>query len=95
MMNVAPYGQIGKRYKMKWIERAACRGLDTAIFFPDLTKGQGVKKARTICQVCPVIEECREYGINLVKEIPMLSGMWGGWSSNQILEEAKRRAGLS
>ena len=40
----------------EWHERAACRGADSSLFYPD--KGQPTAQARRICAGCPVIEAC-------------------------------------
>lgn len=41
-----------------WRERAACRGMDTAVFFPEV--GQSARQAFDVCAACPadVRESC-------------------------------------
>ena len=59
-----------------WLERAACDGLDPAIFFPDKS-GQGnlqASKARKVCNMCPVQEECLKYALDNNEKW----GIWGG-----------------
>jgi WhiB family transcriptional regulator, redox-sensing transcriptional regulator len=58
----------------EWIHRAACKGMDTNIFFPDRGENVKVKLARTVCDGCPVKKECREYG-DMERY-----GFWGGTS---------------
>jgi len=54
------------------MERAECRGEDTALFFPEL--GGNAAKARVICSRCPVRRECLDYAVADGE----LAGMWGG-----------------
>ncbi len=55
-----------------WFEDAACRDVDTAIFFP--TSDAHADAAKAICRQCPVREECLEYA--LATRPP--EGVWGG-----------------
>ncbi len=58
-----------------WMVRAACRGLDTSIFYPDPKKrGIGLDAARA-CFPCPVQDECLLWALNHEKH-----GTWGGTS---------------
>jgi WhiB family redox-sensing transcriptional regulator len=56
-----------------WRRRAACKGADTDLFFPD--SGQGAAEARAVCTRCPVKAECLEFALACG---PMLRGVWGG-----------------
>jgi WhiB family redox-sensing transcriptional regulator len=57
-----------------WIKQAACRGMDTNIFFPERGDNAAVQLAKTVCDACPVQTQCREYG-----EMERF-GFWGGTS---------------
>jgi WhiB family transcriptional regulator, redox-sensing transcriptional regulator len=59
----------------EWIHRAACKGMDTNIFFPDRGENAKVELAKQTCASCPVQQECREYG-----EMERY-GFWGGTST--------------
>ena len=51
--------------KGNWREQAACKGQPIELFFPE-RGGEGVtntRKAREFCRICPVVEECLEYGL--------------------------------
>jgi len=62
----------------KWMQRAACRGCDPGMFFPE--RGEVVSdEAREICTDCPVRRECLEFSI-ITKE---RDGVWGGKSGRQ------------
>jgi hypothetical protein len=56
----------------EWIKKAACRGMDTNIFFPERGDNRSVTLAKSICSKCPVQTECREYG-----DMERF-GFWGG-----------------
>ena len=60
-----------------WKMEAACRGMDTEIFFlPEGIRGESrarhERRAQRICNRCPVIGNCQERG----KSEPY--GVWGG-----------------
>lgn len=57
-----------------WVKRAACRGMDPSLFFPERGENEKVDKAKEICQSCAVRDECAEYGLYEQK------GFWGGTS---------------
>ena len=70
-----------------WQWRAACRGEDTALFFPPShfelkdEKLTRERRAKAICAVCPVRPECLEYAVRTKES----HGIWGG------LNELERR----
>ena len=66
-----------------WMKKAACRGMDTNIWFPEKGETTNANIAMQICQTCPVIKECGEYGAY------EKNGIWGG------LPYKQRRKGRS
>lgn len=56
----------------EWMSRAACKGMDTNLFFPERGDTHSVRLAKSVCAGCPVIEECGEYGK------AERFGFWGG-----------------
>ncbi len=68
-----------------WQDQAACRGPLGAVFFPPTTTERKREKmarearAKEICRECPVLNECREYAL----EIREPHGVWGGMSENE------------
>ena len=70
-----------------WRDRAACRGPETALFFPPTaTERRDEREARerhtkAICHECPVQPECLDYTLGLGE----MHGIWGG------LNESERR----
>ena len=63
-----------------WKERAACAGYPNGLFFPgpDSTMAS-VEKARAICSVCPVKDDCLEYAFQANQR----SGIWGGTTEDE------------
>lgn len=70
-----------------WQVRAACRGPQSAIFFPPShferkdEKEARENRAKEICCSCPVRTECLEYALGIKEP----HGIWGG------LNEAERK----
>lgn len=68
-----------------WRDDAACRGEDTALFFPD-SEAQG-DAARAICTVCPVRREC----LNWALATNQREGIWGGMNERERRRERRLR----
>lgn len=54
----------------EWHARAACRGMNPSVFFPE--RNESSEPARAICDACPVHDECGEAGRS------ESDGVWGG-----------------
>lgn len=64
-----------------WQMHAACRGIDTSMFFhPENERGPSrvrrEMRAKAVCAACPVIDNCRTWA--LAAREPY--GVWGGLS---------------
>ena len=68
-----------------WRQQAACKGLDTSIFFPESDAAAGPAKA--VCATCPVRAECLEWAIAARQE----DGVWGGMTDNERRRLRRRR----
>lgn len=68
-----------------WRTQAACRGLDTDIFFPASDADAG--PARAVCATCPVREACLEWAIATRQE----EGVWGGLTDGERRRLRRRR----
>ena len=55
-----------------WRDRAACRGADPRLFFPE--DGEPARHALAICAGCPVLTDCRQHALTR----PEVWGVWGG-----------------
>lgn len=71
-----------------WRERAACRDLPLAMFFPE--RGQPGREAKAVCARCPVRRECREYAEGDPEA--MLHGVWGGTTAKERARERREPA---
>lgn len=61
---------------LAWRDRAACRGVDTNLFFPGPGQGDKVREARAYCETCPVIGECLRFALHFPdRDLP---GIYGG-----------------
>ncbi len=60
-----------------WWERAACKGIDIKVFYPQ--RGNPAKKAKRICATCPVLNTCRAYALMAGERV----GIWGGLSEKE------------
>jgi len=78
-----------------WWERAACRGMDTEIFF---YKDTYATRAKQVCRGCPVRTECLQEALK-TEPADHRHGIWGGLSSGErrtlskkLREQARNRA---
>ena len=60
--------------KDSWLDQAACRGMNTDLFFP---AQNSLREYRGICGGCPVRSQCLELGLRE----PL--GIWGGVSARE------------
>jgi hypothetical protein len=84
-------GKGYKAFKLRWnpelTQKAACKGLDTELFYPDrdiFTLEEEHLFAR-MCSECPVMLMCLEWGM-----VHERSGIWGG--TTPFRRQAARRA---
>jgi WhiB family redox-sensing transcriptional regulator len=64
-----------------WRARAACSGYPNTLFFPtsDGADDANLERAKAVCAVCPVAEDCLEYAL----ETNQRAGIWGGTSEQE------------
>jgi WhiB family redox-sensing transcriptional regulator len=58
-----------------WRERANCRGIDTNLFYPEVSGGDWTTPRR-VCANCEVRVECREEALSVGADDQF--GIWGG-----------------
>lgn len=82
-MEGVTYGptQLASGLFADWRARAACSGYPNTLFFPasDAAEESTIERAKAICSVCPVIDDCMEYAL----ETNQRSGIWGGTSEKE------------
>ena len=68
-----------------WMDRAACRGCDPALFFPSKGEPNAYQAARQVCAGCPVRSDCLEYAMVNETTNTHNTGMWGGMTVKERL----------
>ncbi len=68
----------------EWQLHAACRGLDSSVFFnPDGERepfrARREAAAKQLCNRCPVLDQCRKHALAVREPY----GVWGGLSSGE------------
>jgi len=63
----------------EWVQRAACRGHDTEMFFPTRGDHASMRAAQAVCATCEVTTECLDYALANGEKV----GIWGGLSERQ------------
>ncbi|HMS12210.1 MAG: WhiB family transcriptional regulator [Microthrixaceae bacterium] len=71
-----------------WVGKAACSGLDPAVFYPPTD--EDADEAKAICAACPVQEPCLEHAIEMREK----NGVWGGATERERLRIIRRRRRL-
>lgn len=75
-----------------WQEQAACRHMDTEIFYPEAGDTEAINAAKAVCAGCPVVEDCYQAAIppNKVETL----GIWGGLTYRERLTRRRRERGI-
>lgn len=63
----------------EWRDRAECRGLDNAMFFPLSDEPAAARSAKKVCATCPVQDECLSFAL----ETGQPAGVWGGLATTE------------
>jgi WhiB family redox-sensing transcriptional regulator len=69
----------------EWRRFAACKGVDTEVFFP--TSEAEADVAKEICASCPARKACLEWALASRQE----DGVWGGLTENERRRLRRRR----
>jgi WhiB family redox-sensing transcriptional regulator len=75
-----------------WADRAACKGMDQALFFPKQVswKHDSYQEARRVCAGCEVRDDCLAYVMKLERS-GHRNGCWGATSPSERGELARGR----
>jgi len=76
-----------------WRESAACRFLETDLFFPIGKTGLAVaeiQRAKAVCASCPVRQPCLTFALDTHQEY----GIWGGYDEDErrVMLRQRRKA---
>lgn len=63
--------------EQEWMDRAACRGMPSDMFFPTLGEFDAMRRAKAVCARCPVRVDCLDFGLD------EWGGVWGGLSGRE------------
>jgi len=58
------------------MDRAACAGIDPAMFFPDRLDAGSAEAAMKICRGCAVLRECRAFAMREMVSDGVWAGVW-------------------
>jgi len=75
-----PIGPIG------WMDKAACNGMDTEIFFPETGDNRQFTRIKKICGSCEVQTTCLDYAVRQ----NLTDGWFGGMSPENRSQYARR-----
>jgi WhiB family transcriptional regulator, redox-sensing transcriptional regulator len=78
--------------RASWREAAACRFLDTEIFFPISKTGLGlveIQEAKEVCSRCPVRPACLTFALDTRQGY----GIWGGYDEEERRMLLRQRHG--
>ncbi|GGM54882.1 transcriptional regulator WhiB [Longimycelium tulufanense] len=75
-----------------WQRQAACRGMDSTLFFhPEAERGSArqarEERAKAVCRRCPVMIECRQHALRVHETY----GVWGGLGESELRMRIRHR----
>jgi WhiB family redox-sensing transcriptional regulator len=78
--------------RASWRESAACRFLDTELFFPISKTGLAlaqIREAKAVCESCPVRPSCLTFALDTHQGY----GIWGGYDEDERWLLLRQRQG--
>lgn len=70
-----------------WRDRAACRGVNISVFYPEIPQGDSStwhwRQARTYCEGCTVKADCLAFVLPFEAEAGRRNGMWAGMTPKE------------
>ena len=77
--------EVNVAMNLSWRSKAACQGLDPAIFYP--ATDEEAEAAKAVCATCPVGQACLEYALaNRERD-----GVWGGCTEKERRRLVRQR----
>ncbi len=78
---------------LSWRQHRACADLDTNMFFPVGSTSTALEQtnlAKSICQSCPVNNQCLEFALRTLQDY----GVWGGRTEDErrVIRRSRRAA---
>ena len=86
-------GPVVRKDRASWRESAACRFLDTELFFPIGKAGRAIEeiqRAKAVCAGCPVRQPCLTFALDTHQGY----GIWGGYDEDErrLMHRQRRNA---
>ena len=84
-------GPVVSDDRVTWRESAACRFLDTELFFPIGKAGRAIeeiRRAKAVCAGCPVRPPCLAFALDTHQGY----GIWGGYDEDERRLLLRQRA---
>jgi WhiB family transcriptional regulator, redox-sensing transcriptional regulator len=78
--------------RASWRESAACRFLDTELFFPISKTGLAlaeIREAKAVCESCPARQPCLTFALDTHQGY----GIWGGYDEDERRLLLRQRQG--
>ncbi|AWG51604.1 WhiB family transcriptional regulator [Mycobacteroides abscessus] len=87
MPEIAEFAEILGRlelpiWELEWQNHAACKGMDTNLWYPERGASRECQLAKSICHDCPVKIQCREYAVSHQEQ-------WGLWGELSLKDRRK------
>ena len=70
-----------------WRSRAACKGEPIEVFFPPSTS-KSLRRARKVCAVCPVIDDCLDWVLGFEEQHGFAAGLTS-WERLKVLRASR------
>lgn len=48
---------------LEWMDDANCLTVGVEVFFPDQGVAHEIRRAKQVCDACPVVQDCLEYAL--------------------------------
>jgi WhiB family redox-sensing transcriptional regulator len=74
--------------KFEWQMGALCAATDPELFFPQKYDIAGAEKAKTVCNECVSLNECRDYVLSMDRNP---KGVWAAMTVDDRRKERRKR----
>lgn len=90
------YRQETDNEMKEWFDQAACKGVDSSIFFPEIPTGDVRRihwsQAQKYCDTCPVTRECLAFQLSFEDKTGRREGYWGNMTPKEREQYSRSNA---
>jgi WhiB family transcriptional regulator, redox-sensing transcriptional regulator len=79
----APAADVAREEGRGWLDLAACRDTDPALFFPERGEKAKAQAAKQVCAACQVQQQCRDLAVRTARSREEDHGIFGGTTPHQ------------